>query len=460
MTCTTCIRLGTLLIVTLALLSPSQAQSVVGWRSDGTGVFPDTTPPTHWSTTQNVRWFTELPGRSNAQPIVVGDRIFVCAEPFRLMCLNRQDGRVIWERDHAYESFLGEDEWRRIQAKLEKGDRQRKLLEALEARLDELSDAEGAETENAIASIERDRQEVAKDLEQLSDVERYRLPTLEQPHNGYTTATPVSDGRHVWVVFGHRVVACYDLDGNRKWLEVLDENPHAMWGHSSSPVLADGKLIVNLESTMALDAATGEQIWRTKYGQSWGSPTVARIGGQSVVLLANGRILSVEDGRVLCRVAQLAYSSPFVQGGVAYYVGVQATAYRLPEDLSDPFEPEQLWSVPLKGGQFYASSILHAGRLYAVSTRHILNILDAWTGESLSVERLKLGDEPTWTSLALAGGHLFVTSRDGTTIVLALDDDVRVVARNELEPLISNALFHDNELYMRTYSGLYCLERK
>ena len=81
---------ATLLVCWLTFLAPHvQAQAVVGWRSDGSGVFPGTTPPTRWSQTENVRWFTELPGRSNAQPIIVGDRVFLCAEPFTLLCLNR-----------------------------------------------------------------------------------------------------------------------------------------------------------------------------------------------------------------------------------------------------------------------------------------------------------------------------------------------------------------------------------
>ena len=30
--------------------------------------------------------------------------------------------------------------------------------------------------------------------------------------------TPVTDGKHIWVKYSFGVVACYDLDGNRKWL--------------------------------------------------------------------------------------------------------------------------------------------------------------------------------------------------------------------------------------------------
>ena len=65
--------------------SMADAQQAVGWRTNGSGVTPDANPPTVWSKQKNVIWTTKLPTRSNAQPVVVGDRIYVCAEPFTLI---------------------------------------------------------------------------------------------------------------------------------------------------------------------------------------------------------------------------------------------------------------------------------------------------------------------------------------------------------------------------------------
>ena len=59
--------------------------TAVGWRGDGTGVYPDARPPVKWSATENVLWKTPMPGKSNASPILVGDRIFVCSEPSTLL---------------------------------------------------------------------------------------------------------------------------------------------------------------------------------------------------------------------------------------------------------------------------------------------------------------------------------------------------------------------------------------
>ena len=48
-----------------------------GWRGDGTGVSADTDAPTEWSSTQNIAWKVDLPGRGVSSPIVFGNRVFV-----------------------------------------------------------------------------------------------------------------------------------------------------------------------------------------------------------------------------------------------------------------------------------------------------------------------------------------------------------------------------------------------
>ena len=48
---------------------------------------------------KNIRWVTKLPNWSNAQPIVVGEKIFLMAEPDYLVCVNKADGKILWKRE-------------------------------------------------------------------------------------------------------------------------------------------------------------------------------------------------------------------------------------------------------------------------------------------------------------------------------------------------------------------------
>ena len=45
---------------------------------------------------ENILWMTELPARSTSTPIIVGDRIFLMAEPDELICLDKTSGKILW----------------------------------------------------------------------------------------------------------------------------------------------------------------------------------------------------------------------------------------------------------------------------------------------------------------------------------------------------------------------------
>ncbi|RYD71803.1 MAG: serine/threonine protein kinase, partial [Verrucomicrobiaceae bacterium] len=59
--------------------------------------------PTRWSASENILWRTELPGSGHASPIVWGDKVFTVAadedtQERLLICLNRQDGGILWKQ--------------------------------------------------------------------------------------------------------------------------------------------------------------------------------------------------------------------------------------------------------------------------------------------------------------------------------------------------------------------------
>jgi outer membrane protein assembly factor BamB len=89
-----------------ALASALSAGQWPAWRGDGTGISTDKALPQTWSANANVRWRVELPERSNASPIVWGDRIFLNqAQGSRrtLMCLDRGSGKVLWQSGTTYQ---------------------------------------------------------------------------------------------------------------------------------------------------------------------------------------------------------------------------------------------------------------------------------------------------------------------------------------------------------------------
>jgi outer membrane protein assembly factor BamB len=96
----------TILLLTLAV--PAFAANWPGWRGpDGTGTTADKALPLNWTTSENVRWRTELPERGNSSPIVWGDKVFVTqalsdSKRRTLMCFDRSNGKLLWQSGPAY----------------------------------------------------------------------------------------------------------------------------------------------------------------------------------------------------------------------------------------------------------------------------------------------------------------------------------------------------------------------
>jgi hypothetical protein len=452
-------------VVVLLAAEESWGQVPAGWRGDGTGISMSRQPPVHWSPDTNVAWSTPLPARSNSSVAIAGPHLFVCSEPFDLLCLQLNDGKILWRRSNAYRDITDKEQWSKVKAELAAADPLRKRLDGIQSRREQLFKLESAsaltpELQRELEMIEKEMAQIEAQLGSLPLAHRFSLPKTQEQYNGFTTATPTTDGQHVWAVFGNRAVVCYDLDGRLIWSDVLPDNPQAMWGHSSSPLLVGDKLIVNIENTVAYHATSGERAWVTRYGQSWGSAVETRIGDEQLILLANGRILRASDGKVLKRVPGLANASPVVRDGVAYYIDVRAEAHELPRTLdpgAEKLEVNTRWSIELKGGDIYASPIIHDGLIYAVSTQKVLNVVEAATGQVVMTRRLELGDQPVWPSLCLAGENLYVSSRDGTTLVLKAGRQYQELARNELEYFISTPIFHGDQMLVRTSNRLYCI---
>jgi len=394
-------RLTTVLCVLISLGGLAAAGDV-GWRVDGTGRAPDTEPPTAFSPTENVVWKTPLPAWSNASPTIVGDRIFVCAEPDILLALDKTTGKILWQAA----SPLGGD-----------------------------GRAGGGK----------------------------RIKTHKE--NGYSSPTPASDGERVYVSFGNGVIVAHDLDGKRVWAHFVEPPKHP-WGHCASPLLVGGKLIVHHKTLKALDAATGKVLWKQDKEawvdvrkKKWGSPVAAKIGDVDVIVSAWGRVIRAEDGAVLFEpLGNIVFNSPLVHDGVVYLFQKKgARAIRLPDSVDG--KPEILWNTPVVKERFYASPLFHEGRVYAISQGGSFSAFDAKTGRELFRQKLTLGKNinSAYSSVTLGGDKIYLMGMNGSILVVEPGDTYRQIAATKVEKeLRSNPVFEGTRMYVRAPSGLYC----
>lgn len=117
-----------------------------------------------------------------------------------------------------------------------------------------------------------------------------RYPAAGQlDYDNMPRATPLIHEGSVYLLgaFGH--LTCARLDsGVIQWqlnmLELFDGDPELVWGTCSSPLVVDGKLIVNPggpeASVVALDPSSGALVWQSAGGRhAYGSFIVATLGG-------------------------------------------------------------------------------------------------------------------------------------------------------------------------------------
>ena len=370
----------------------------VGWRGDGTGRYPAARPPIQWSASEHVRWQVEV-GAGQSSPIVVGQRVLITVEPDLLICLDADSGKELWRKAHRF------------------------------------SDLPGALN--------------VKDPGQSSQY-------------GDITPTPVSDGKHIWVFVGTGLVACYDLDGTRRWINGFDLPLTTMYGRTASPVLVGERLLVHFGPLVCLDAATGKLLWKSDNAKAtYGTPARARIGDTDVVITPKGDVVRVGDGMILASgLGNCMYASPVVQGNVVYFMESEITAVRLPDRAADQVRCQELWSGSL-AGEFYASPLIDGGRIYTVDKAANYYVLDANTGKTIlnkTLEFTRTDGVNVYPSPCLAGKVLFIGNDVGEILIVDPNNPVVVLGANSL-PRGSGATstFSGQRMFIRGGKLLYCV---
>jgi outer membrane protein assembly factor BamB len=285
---------------------------------------------------------------------------------------------------------------------------------------------------------------------------------------GNTTPTPITDGRFVYVVFGTGIVACYDMAGERRWIKYYGQNGAPEYGRAASPALAGEKLLVSLSSLQALDAKSGNLLWKNKEVlEQYGTPIVAALGGVEVAVMPTGQIVRISDGMILASdLGGLRYASPILHDQTVYLIQAGASAQSLSASSTGKWEAKQLWDQELDG-TFYASAVWDRGLIYAVSNEGNFYILDSADGKILASHELDLptgGGRPgvaganLYPSLAVAGNVLMVLNDQGDALVLALGREYKELHRNHLNARHgSTPAFDGKYIYLRGDQNLYCI---
>lgn len=141
----------------------------------------------------------------------------------------------------------------------------------------------------------------------------YPLDVDKRMFEGGTAATPTLDGNRVYTVSHQGDLFCLDAaTGKKIWYKHYQQDfggRRPQWGFAGSPTIEGNLVLLDVggsgASTVALDKATGNVVWKSGSDKAgYASPVVATIGGRRTAVLFKGDSLvglDVRDGRELWR---------------------------------------------------------------------------------------------------------------------------------------------------------------
>ncbi len=419
----------------LALTAPAWCQNWPQFRGEHAGGAGGSQRlPLQWdgSTGRGIRWKTRIPGLAHSSPVVWRGQVFVTtavssrpdatfkhglfgdgdASPdlsvhsFQLLCLDKRTGAILWKRV-AYE---------------------------------------GAPKEK-----------------------RHIKST-------YANATPATDGKRVIAFFGSHGIHAYSLDGKPVWKRDLGvlrlgayDAPDYEWGTASSPVIEGDRVIVQCDTQgtesflMALDARTGETLWKTPRVElpSWGTPSV--FGNEVVTNGSNGiRGYDLETGRELWSFggsSKITAPTPVAADGIAIVAsGRRPEAPIFAVKLGSG--GKILWSKRQRG-PYMPTPLIHQGLLYMLGNTGVFDCYELATGAEVYRQRLDHVGGGFSASPVAADGNLYLAGEDGEVFVVKAGRVPELSSRNSMgERVMATPAVSGGMLLIRGERNLFAVGRR
>ncbi len=398
--------------------------------------------PTKWSETENIIWKVKTPSWSAATPVIWGDTVYLTT---------------------AEAGFINPTyDTKKLSRSPEKSSDKIFLL-AL----------------NRKTGQERWRTEVDNGNE------------LHRKQNS-ASPSPITDGKHLWVMTGHLRLSCYTMDGKQVWKRdlVADYGPVGLnHGYASTPLLDGDRLYVqvvhgyksdNPSYSAAFDKLTGKPVWKhlrpapgvMESKDNYGTPQMAVVQGKKELVIFGGDIATGQDpdtGVELWRMggfnpAQFnmnrTISSLLVIGDQVIVGGNRGRPYIAfrAGGRGDVTGKVEMWSNNL--GPDVPTPASDGKLLYVLNDKGYYNLLDLTTGKAIyEGQRIELGAYSS--SPLLADGKLYAINEDGTTTVVKAGTEFAVLGVNKLDGYtLASPIAIDDQLFIRTGEAIYCIGKK
>ncbi|MEZ6147848.1 MAG: PQQ-binding-like beta-propeller repeat protein [Planctomycetaceae bacterium] len=438
------LRVVCLLLIAAAGRPLLGAENWPQFRGPGArGVADGANLPDSWSTTENVRWKAEVPGRGWSSPIVWGDRIFLTT------CINtgvtEEAKKGLYFGGNRDEKPTTVHEWKVLCLSLSNGE-----------QMWEHTVHEG-------------------------------VP--EKPlhiKNSYASETPVTDGKHVYAYFGNVGLFCLDLEGNEVWSNQFPAvETRYSWGTAASPVLHENRLYIvndNDEQSvlLAIDKATGNEVWRIERDEksNWATPYIWENDLRTEIITpGSGKTRAYDlDGNLLYEfggASSITIATPYAAHGLLYLSSGYVMDERKPVWALKPgasgditLDEEEtsnnaiVWTQK-QAAPYNPTTLVYGDQMYVLLDRGFFASYDAKTGNEIyEIQRLPKGRAFTASPWA-ADGKIYCLNEYGTTFVIKAGPEFELLGTNDLaeeDMSMATPAIVGNKLLIRTDKRVYCIE--
>lgn len=385
--------------------------------------------PIEWGDAKNLKWKTPLPGPGSSSPIVWKDHIFVtCYTGYamkkqgdigkldelkrHLLCINRNDGKILW--DTVVEGIGdGEDKYQGF------------IQDHGYSSSTPVTDGETVFVyfgKAGVCAFDFTGKQLWKTM----------VGTKSSKIRWGSASSLILHKNNVIVNAAEESRCVQALDKKTGTVVWKAENPKLELCYSTPLLVKVGdaeELVVSMPGCVwSLNPDSGKPNWTT---------TTEITGNVSPSMIEHDGIL-------------------YVNGG---FPNILASAIALKSD-----KHEVLWKS--KNASYVASPVLHEGRLYLVSHTGVARCVDPKTGESVYEQRLPIkaegrGGSVAYASPLLADGKLYIVTRAGGAFVLSADPKYKLLASNKFSDddtdFNASPAVMGNQLLLRSNKFLYCI---
>lgn len=399
--------------------------------SQASGIAHGQNLPESWDvkTSKNLAWKREIPGQSNASPIIWDQRVFIVTaiggagnpqtHSWEVWSIHLQSGEVLW-REVAHSTTA--DPNRRI-------------------------------------------------------------------YDAYAHSTPVTDGKVVVALFGSEGIHTYSVTGKKLWSKSLGtlnvgayNDINNEWGHASSPILENGILYfqcdtANADFLVAMDSMTGKEIWRVVRDElpSWGTPTF--VPGTPSEIITNGSNLirgyHATTGEELWRLGgsskQTLPTPVFSQNLILVASGEhpirpifaikRGARGDLTLDDGKTSGSGVAWSKKDRGA-YAATPIIVGDLVYSIHGFDELDCYELATGAEVYRDRLPNHGGGFTASPVSADGMLYFCNEGGDIFTVPVGRNFKITATNTIEePIMATPAIAQGTLILRGNQHLYAISK-